>query len=362
MNTLKLNFIENREELSSKNNTISLFEEILDRFGREISEYAKGVFYHSVANTSDERKEETASLYIIIPELGYDYRILSLSEENKDTAIVTLHSLSDKDIEVKKTDLTKAAILEIITEFLSSEKVNNTFRFLIKEATPVRNTAKEEIILKKQSIEKEEDIIRLFNNFEFAFKSTLQKTKTSSLSDVIEILNDVLKLQLRIPADERGLYSFDFQKNIINILFFKEHDTLNPTTNKKNTQPRTINRGMFFGRIHELTKTININKQKFIIYITDEEMQKHLDSNKEEVIDKNGRKENFFHLPLNTTYSIPKSLLKQRNKSFVKEIDGAIEEQENKNHALIEKKIRCIKKENYSNYNFYLRIYEILNN
>lgn len=132
MNTLKLNFIENREELILKNKTITLFEKILDDFGRKISEYAKGFFYHSVANTSDERKEETASLYIIIPELGYDYRVISLSEKNITTAIVTLHSLGTKNLAIEEVFLSETTITEKIADFLSSEKVNEIFKFLMK--------------------------------------------------------------------------------------------------------------------------------------------------------------------------------------------------------------------------------------
>ncbi len=131
MSKLKLTFLGQ----SSRFGSLKPIETVLHEYGHEICEYAKGYFYYIVTTTSvyDEIKE--ASLYIIVPEIGYDYKILSIDYFDIENVIVRYYTLKTSQIEENKISIKGGwdLVHQKISELLSTTLANETFRFLINQ-------------------------------------------------------------------------------------------------------------------------------------------------------------------------------------------------------------------------------------
>jgi uncharacterized protein YpuA (DUF1002 family) len=142
MGRLKLNFLEQPIDLSQLNP----IEAILHEYGQEIYQYAKGYFNYVVSTSSwnDEIKE--ASLYIIVPEIGYDYKILSI--EYKDIENVTTHfyTLKTEQNEIDHISIKNdwVDVHNRLTELLNTTLANKTFKFLVDQVKLKREYKDEE--------------------------------------------------------------------------------------------------------------------------------------------------------------------------------------------------------------------------
>lgn len=128
MNRLKLNFL---DEDSGYDHDLT---KVLQSYGKEIAVYSRGYFDHLVTTTSSEGQFLGASLYIIVPEISNQYKILDINLGNSmDEIILTYIPL--------KTDKREDFIISIkngfngltdkIEEVLNSSLVQATFRHLI---------------------------------------------------------------------------------------------------------------------------------------------------------------------------------------------------------------------------------------
>jgi hypothetical protein len=122
MSKLKLNFLGQ----SSRSDSLKPIEDVLHEYGQEICEYAKGYFYYIVTTTSvyDDIKE--ASLYIIVPEIGYDYKILSINYFDIENVIVRYYTLKTNQIEESNIGIKNDwdSVRQKISELLSTTQAN----------------------------------------------------------------------------------------------------------------------------------------------------------------------------------------------------------------------------------------------
>lgn len=141
MGRLKLSFLQ-KENIQSELNPI---EKIMHEFGQEIYEYAKGYFNYIVTTTSFEDDLKEASLYIIVPEIGYDYKILELSYVDVENVELKFFTLKTREIEVDRICFKKNwdLVYDRISELLSTPLANQTFKFLVEQVDMKRENREE---------------------------------------------------------------------------------------------------------------------------------------------------------------------------------------------------------------------------
>ena len=108
-------------------------EGMLHKFGQQIYDYAKGYFNYTVITTSSEDNVSNATLYIFVPEIEYDYKVLSLSYEDRETVTVRFYTLKTKQTAVATVKINDGLeqLYEKVNEFLTSTLANETYRFLV---------------------------------------------------------------------------------------------------------------------------------------------------------------------------------------------------------------------------------------
>jgi len=158
MENLKLNFLENTEGIPAIKKNLDPIEEILDSIGKEIAEYAKGYFNYIVTTSSvyDNEKSELivneASLYIIVPELGYDYKIFNLSYNIQRTEVTLyFYTLVTNQIEPVSFVITdnsswESKVKSKIIYIINTGLADTTFKFIV-----------DRIKLKREANNSEED-------------------------------------------------------------------------------------------------------------------------------------------------------------------------------------------------------------
>jgi hypothetical protein len=132
MGKLKLNFLP-QEQIGRGINPI---EEILYQYGQEICDYAKGYFNYIVTTTSFEEDVREAALYIIVSEIGFDYKVLELSYinvENISLKFFTLKTGQVEDVKVSVKDNNWELVDNKIAQILNTELANKTFKFLVDQ-------------------------------------------------------------------------------------------------------------------------------------------------------------------------------------------------------------------------------------
>lgn len=131
MGRLSLNFLEKPIGLDELNP----IEAILHEYGEEIYQYAKGYFNYIVTTASFNEEIHEASLYIIAPEIGYDYKVLTL--EYKDIETVTANFFTLKTGKTESDDISiKGGWNEVynrLTQLLNTNLANQTFKFLVDQ-------------------------------------------------------------------------------------------------------------------------------------------------------------------------------------------------------------------------------------
>mgnify|MGYP006295151107 CR=1 FL=1 len=148
MDNLKLNFLDQDQQINWENN-LDPIEKILHQYGQKIYEYAKGYFNYVVTTASfaydDEIRE--AALYIIIPEIGYDYRVLTISYEDANHVNVSFYTLQAKQQETESINIKEEdwedKVKAKVEEYLSSSVANNTFKFLVDQVEEKRTHRQE---------------------------------------------------------------------------------------------------------------------------------------------------------------------------------------------------------------------------
>ena len=141
MEKLKFTFMGN----SHKSKKITPIEEILHRYGQEICDYAKGYFNYIVTTTSVYENVTEASLYVIVPEIGYDYKVLSISYIDTEYVNVNFFTLKTNQTESKRASIKNGfdEVSNEITSLLNNSLANQTFKFLVDQVDMKRESREE---------------------------------------------------------------------------------------------------------------------------------------------------------------------------------------------------------------------------
>jgi len=128
MDSLKLDFL-NR---NSESNNLA---EILDQFGKEISNYAIEYFNYAVTSTSDEGELLDLSLYIIAPEIKFEYKAIAAFLLDISNVQIEFYTLITKQKETLTIDISKGSdpFKYSISKLLSSDLFNASLDFLVSQ-------------------------------------------------------------------------------------------------------------------------------------------------------------------------------------------------------------------------------------
>lgn len=140
MEKLKLTFLG-----QNNHQKLSLLEDILHTYGKEICTYAQGFFNYIVTTTLEYNVVKEASLYISVPEIGYDYKVISLIYHDNDTVEVQFYTLKTAQIEsdIINVRINPDLLDKKIAALLSTTLANTTFKFLVDQVLMKRNGSKE---------------------------------------------------------------------------------------------------------------------------------------------------------------------------------------------------------------------------
>ena len=156
MEKLKLTFLEVIEGSTILNINLDPVEKILDAIGKEIAEYAKGYFNYIVTTSSVYNNQipglvvNEASLYIIVPELGYEYKIFNLSYDSTRTELVlSFYTLITEQIEPINFSISSDSkwheeVRDGIVKILNSSLADETFKFIVDRIKLKRESNSEE--------------------------------------------------------------------------------------------------------------------------------------------------------------------------------------------------------------------------
>jgi hypothetical protein len=143
MSLLNLNFLEQPIDLKELNP----IEAILHEYGQEISQFARGYFNYVVSAASfNDSEVREASLYIIVPEIGYDYKIITLRYVDIENVSAVYFTLKTEQTEVSRINIENnwENVYSRISELLSTQLANRTFKFLVDQVDLKRETNSEQ--------------------------------------------------------------------------------------------------------------------------------------------------------------------------------------------------------------------------
>jgi len=138
MSDLKLDFI--RRKVAKQHPVV----EILDKYGKNISEFAKqnGKDYLTsvvVSGTEAIFGEPTDfvefSLYVIAPEIDYDYKVLNVDIRNQNKAKIVFFPLNLRQSQIMEVDTSKGYgdLENKVNEILSSDLANDSYAYIIDQ-------------------------------------------------------------------------------------------------------------------------------------------------------------------------------------------------------------------------------------
>lgn len=136
MGDLKLNFL---NDLDSTNNHSIV--DMLEDFGKEICDYAKGYFKHKVYTTYDDNNIlKLASLYILAPEILYEYKVVEIELLDIDKIAIKTYNLEYTDTN-NSFKLTNGIgpLKDHVKSELNGGSKNKAFRTLINKIHLTRN-------------------------------------------------------------------------------------------------------------------------------------------------------------------------------------------------------------------------------
>lgn len=126
MSSLKLNFL---DDGYSKNEVT--YVDILNKYGTEIVEYAHGYFEHAVTSTSIEEDVKDITLYILAPELPFEYRLMNVEILNINTVKLSVFSLIKSAITINLDVTDGISVVETkVKEYLGSTFTQESLRLL----------------------------------------------------------------------------------------------------------------------------------------------------------------------------------------------------------------------------------------
>ncbi len=129
MSDLNLNFL-NDDYLKSK----ITYVDILNEFGEEICEYARGYFRHVVTTTSAESEVKSVSLYIFAIGLSFEVRIITIEIQNISSIRIFFAPINSENTSISINVIAGMDyVKEKISEFLSSKQANDTFRLIVNK-------------------------------------------------------------------------------------------------------------------------------------------------------------------------------------------------------------------------------------
>ncbi|MFC0878822.1 hypothetical protein ACE01N_19660 [Saccharicrinis sp. FJH2] len=138
MGGLDLNFLDNSYS-QSKTTLI----DILHKYGTEICEYAKEYFSYTVATTELDGEVKTISLYILAPDIPYEYRILVIEVINISAVKITLFPLTGNPTDVSVNIINGLDVAESkIKEYLESKTASQSFHLLVSKINLKRKSDK----------------------------------------------------------------------------------------------------------------------------------------------------------------------------------------------------------------------------
>jgi len=130
MKKLKLSFLDNPHQVDQPNLLM-----ILEEFGKEIADYGKDYFSYILTSGSVEGVLTDFSLYIIVPEIGYEYRVINVEIIDVATLKIRFFTLVTKQTEHYDIDI-KTGTQQFenkLSEILSSNLFNASLKFLVEQ-------------------------------------------------------------------------------------------------------------------------------------------------------------------------------------------------------------------------------------
>ena len=147
MEKLKLNFLDDPSSFYQSN-----LIEILEGYGKNISDYAKDYFSHTVTSSTAEGTLTDFTLHIIAPEIAYAYEVVKVKIINITELNITFFTLVTKQKENYLIDISQgtAEYENRLREILSSNLFNASLKFLVDEILSRReysNEVRDKIII-----------------------------------------------------------------------------------------------------------------------------------------------------------------------------------------------------------------------
>ena len=135
---LDLKFLQGQERNTDHLND---YEKILHEFGEEIQNYAKGYFTYLVSSSSFNETVQSASLYIVIDEIKYDYKVIMIDKKDLDNVNVSFFTLKTKETETTTHPISDnfREVKAKIKMLLESPLCDLTFSFLVYQVKMKRD-------------------------------------------------------------------------------------------------------------------------------------------------------------------------------------------------------------------------------
>jgi hypothetical protein len=130
MKKLNLNFLDNPYQVDQPN-----LIAILEGFGKEISDYAKDYFSYIITSTNVEDVLTDFTLFIIAPEIAYEYRVINVEIINIKELRITFFTLITKQTQKFDVDISKGTdeYENKLKEILSYPLFNASLKFLVDQ-------------------------------------------------------------------------------------------------------------------------------------------------------------------------------------------------------------------------------------
>lgn len=143
MDHLKLNFLNHNNNFSQQN-----LIAILEKYGKEICDYAKDYFTYSIATTDYEGDLRDFSLYILPKTIEYDYKVIGVEIIDINNVNVSFYTLITKQVDVSSINLSSGTEFfeNKIKSLLSSVLFNQSMSFLISQILLKREALNENIM------------------------------------------------------------------------------------------------------------------------------------------------------------------------------------------------------------------------
>jgi hypothetical protein len=125
-------------------NNLNLIEKVLHDVGEEIYKYAKGYFNYVVTTTIVNNEITEGSLYIMVPEISYDYKIMSLEYKDVENVELKFYTLITNQIEPSEINIKESLekLENRIVQLLETNLVNQTFKYLVDQVELKRENRK----------------------------------------------------------------------------------------------------------------------------------------------------------------------------------------------------------------------------